>query len=236
MTDLHTHILPGVDDGAQTVQDSLDMLHMQYEQGVDTVVLTPHYYPEREESSAFLLRRNTAWEQLKETIAGLSEEEQACLPRLVLGAEVAYVPGLQAAADLEQMCLGNTRNILLELPFVPWDMQLVRGLYSFLEQTALTPVLAHIERYIPLQSRRMLDAVLELGLPVQIGTELLIMKFAPVLKLLKNGKAHLVASDCHDLHRRPPNLAKAMDVVNKKLGQDHFAELEDLSLHLIGAE
>ena len=53
MTDLHTHILPGMDDGAKTVEDSLAMLRMEYDQGVDTVVLTPHFYRDRENPKHF---------------------------------------------------------------------------------------------------------------------------------------------------------------------------------------
>ena len=236
MVDLHTHILPGVDDGARTVQDSLTMLFAQYAQGVDTVVLTPHYYPDREESSAFLLRRNAAWQQLNEAIEALSAEEKAQLPALILGAEVAYIPGLQNVSDLEQLCIGNTKNMLLELPFYLWDMQMVHGLYSFLEQAGVTPILAHVERYIPCQRRKMLDAVLELGLPVQVGTDLMSMAFSPVLRLLKQGRGHLVASDCHDLSHRPPNLAQAMDVVKKKLGHERFEELDDLAIQLTEIE
>lgn len=232
MVDLHTHILPGVDDGAKTVDDSLAMLRVQYEQGVDVAVLTPHYYPDREEPDAFLLRRDAAWQQLNEAVAALEKEERSQLPTLVLGAEVAYIPGLQAVPNLERLCIGQTKNMLLELPFYFWDMQLVRDLYSFISRAGVTPILAHIERYFACQRKRTLDAVLELGCPVQVGTELMSMAFSPVLRLLKQGKAHLVASDCHDLRRRPPNLAQAMEVVKKKLGLEYFEELDELAVQV----
>ena len=79
MTDLHTHILPGMDDGAVTVEDSLAMLELQRSQGVDTVVLTPHFYSNREGISRFLLRRGQALVQLERTIA-VRAEGQPALP------------------------------------------------------------------------------------------------------------------------------------------------------------
>ena len=58
MTDLHTHILPGMDDGAKDAQMSIAMLRAQRDQGVDTVVLSPHFYGDREDVDRFLRRRN----------------------------------------------------------------------------------------------------------------------------------------------------------------------------------
>ena len=57
MIDFHTHILPGLDDGAKTLDESIQLLKMEEEQGVDTIVLTPHYYHEREDLKSFLQRR-----------------------------------------------------------------------------------------------------------------------------------------------------------------------------------
>ena len=80
MTDLHTHILPGMDDGAKTVEQSLQMLQMQLEQCVDTVVLTPHFYRERETVEEFLSRRGKAMAQLTAALP-------ANAPQLLLGAD-----------------------------------------------------------------------------------------------------------------------------------------------------
>lgn len=57
MIDFHTHILPGLDDGAKTLDESIQLLKMEEEQGVDTIVFTPHYYHEREDLKSFLQRR-----------------------------------------------------------------------------------------------------------------------------------------------------------------------------------
>ena len=229
MTDLHTHILPGVDDGAKTVDDSLAMLYAQYEQGVDTVVLTPHYYPDREDCTSFLRRRKAAWENLVQKICALPKQDQIRLPKLIFGAEVAYVPGLQTVEHLRSLCIGNTKNMMLELPFYLWDTALVHQLYDFLGRSGVTPVLAHIERYFDIQKKKIMDEILDFGLPVQVGTETLSQTFSPAIKLLKQGRAHLVASDCHDLNYRRPSLAQAMQVVEKRLGHERCEELIEMA-------
>ena len=94
MIDLHTHILPGMDDGAKDVDMSLQMLRMQREQGVHTVALTSHFYPSKESAERFFRRRAESEKMLTQTILELSNEEQKKLPELVLGAEVAWVPNL----------------------------------------------------------------------------------------------------------------------------------------------
>lgn len=232
MTDLHTHILPGMDDGAKTPDESIAMLRAQYAQGVDMVALTPHFYPERENCERFLQRRSAAWEQLKTAILALPQQERAQLPRLVLGAEVAFMPGLENIEGLQRLCIGNTKNMLLELPFYPWGKSLIRQLYGFLGQVGVTPVLAHIERYFSCQSKRALDEVLELGLPVQVGADALTWTKSPVMKLIKQGKGHLIASDCHDLVHRPPNMAAAMQAIEKKLGAEYCEELKEMAAQL----
>ena len=79
MTDLHTHILPGMDDGAESVEMSLDMLRMERDQGVDAVVLTPHFYRDRERPEHFLNRRRAAGEALRDALMALPEEETRTL-------------------------------------------------------------------------------------------------------------------------------------------------------------
>lgn len=226
MTDLHTHILPGIDDGAATVEDSLAMLELQRSQGVDTVVLTPHFYSNREEIDGFLLRRGQAMDQLKSAIAA-RKKEQTPLPRLLLGAEVAWHSGLMEMERLDELCIAGTRNLLLELPFTPWKTAMIDQLYNMIGCTGITPIIAHLERYIRIQPKSLVREVLEMGVPVQVSADILLRPLMrrEAIRLLKNGQAHLVASDCHDRTRRGPVLAAAMEVVEKKLGGHCVREL-----------
>ena len=236
MIDLHTHILPGVDDGAKTAQQSIAMLQAEFAQGVNTVVLTPHYYPEREPLESFLSRRAAAWTTLQEAVLALPREQLVCIPRMILGAEVAYVPGLHLVDGLDALCIGSTKNMLLELPFYPWDKSLIRGVYDFLGHTGVTPVLAHIERYFACQSKKFLDEILELGLPIQVGSQGITYRLSAAFKLLKQGRAHLIASDCHDLQYRCPDLRQAMEHIQKKLGEERVEEMAELVQQLTATE
>lgn len=222
MTDIHTHILPGIDDGARDVEISLAMLRQEAEQGVNTVVLTPHFYRERTSVKRFLSRRQNVAETLERALEGLTQEERAKIPNLAFGAEVAWAPNLSEWPDLEYLCLGHSRYFLLELPSWQWNDQLITQLYDIQGRTGLTPIIAHLERYIKKQHSEHIDAVLSLGVPVQLsaGAFLRILERGKVLRMIQEHKAHLVASDAHDLVRRPPNLGVAMAVIRKKLGDE----------------
>lgn len=228
MTDLHTHILPEMDDGAKSVEESLTMLRMQREQGVNTVVLTPHFYPDREDADTFLWRRGEAMRCLQDALSAL-EVEQQTMPGLILGAEVAWRSDLLECERLGELCIGQTKNMLVELPFTPWTEHMVNQLYELLTCFGITPVIAHLERYLEIQNPKVIGKLLELDVPVQISAGVLkrpILRRGAV-KLLKRGQAHLLASDCHDPRQRIPDLAAGMEIVRRKLGKQYVQELCD---------
>lgn len=227
MIDLHTHILPGVDDGAADVQTSIAMLRMQREQGVTTVALTPHFYSDRESVDQFLQRRDAALQFLQSALEQLPAQERETLPRLVPGAEVAWRSDLVECERLSELCLGTTNNLLLELPFTPWSDRLFDQIYDLMSCAGVTPVIAHLDRYFGLQRPRYIEEVQELGVPIQISAEILFHPFArgKALKMLRCNQAHLLVSDCHDTSDRAPNLRKGMDILRRKLGEQRVQEL-----------
>lgn len=235
MTDLHTHILPGMDDGARDPAQSLAMLTMEAQQGVAAVVLTPHFYHKRESVAQFLARRQAAYDRLTEAMARLPEAERQGLPRLYLGAEVAWQSDLLDCEDLTGLCLGGGKYMLVELPFSPWNDQLIRQLYELMTCHGITPVIAHLERYLADQSARLVEKLLELDIPVQISCGIFEEFWGrrPAMKLLRTGRAHVVASDCHDTDHRPPNLQKAVSFLTKKLGQEEVEVLLDQARSLV---
>lgn len=227
MTDLHTHILPGMDDGARDVQTSISMLRMEREQGVNTVVLTPHFYSDRETADQFLRRRNISFKELNSALEQLSTQEQEAFPRLVLGAEVAWRSDLVECEQLFELCIGETKNLLLELPFTLWTEQMFDQIYDFVGCTGIMPVIAHLERYLGLQRPKYIQEVLNLGVPVQISAEILRHPIARrgALNLLRRNQAHLLATDCHDTGVRAPDLRSGMEIVRRKLGKQRVEEL-----------
>ena len=241
MTDLHTHILPGMDDGAVSVETSLEMLRMERDQGVDTVVLTPHFYRDRERPDAFLARRLAAEKALRDTLMALPKEEVRTLPRLILGAEVAWVPNLADIEQLPQMFMGHSKYLLLELPFSPWTEQMFRQLRELMDRTGATLVIAHLERYLKHQKPERIRDLLELDVLVQVSAAPLLhpLQRGNALRLLRERHAQLVASDCHDTVSRPPNLGPAGQVLRKRLGEkqweNHIRWADDLAAEGLSA-
>lgn len=235
MTDLHTHILPGMDDGSPDVETSITMLRMEAAQGVHTVVLTPHFYRNRERPEHFLERRYQSAVQLAKGLRALPDGERDKLPRILVGAEVAWVPNLPDLVDLAEFRIGESGYFLLELPFSPWDDSMIHQIYGLMGRTGLTPVIAHLERYIKGQKAEHIEEVFSLGVPIQVSADVLLQPFSKGMKLLRQGRAHLVASDCHNIGRRPPNLGPAMAAVAKKLGSDRRAALDRRADKLLAA-
>ena len=215
MTDLHTHILPAMDDGAKDVQTSLAMLGRAQEQGVRHLALTPHFYREDERPERFLARRAESWDKLR----GAMGSSASCFPELVLGAEVAWVPGIHRWEGLDRLCLGESRYLLLELPDTPWRGSMIDQIYDMMDSSAVTPILAHLDRYLSTQKPDHIRELLHMGIPFQISAE-------PMLHLLRRGKLlrqlagnphWMLISDCHNLTSRPPNLGAGMAQIEKKL-------------------
>lgn len=212
MTDLHTHILPGIDDGAPDMETALHMLEAEYKQGVNTIALTPHFYRSCEHISDFLARRESSWEKLKSKLNNNH-------PQLILAAEVAYVPGMADWTELEQLCYTGTKLLLVEPPMTPWNDEMFHQLYAIEGRRGITPIIAHFDRYIKMQSKAHIEQLLEMGFPIQVGTASLLRFFErnQAMKLITEYGAVLV-SDCHNMNTRPPNLGEAAHKLKKKLG------------------
>lgn len=210
--DLHGHFLPGMDDGSRSVAESLQMLELAAGQGIGQMFATPHYYPV-ETVEEFLERRQRSARQLVEAMSRHAKP----LPGIALGAEVAYRPGLGNAEDLEKLCLGNSRFLLLELPFRPWNQSMFRDISSMANVRGIMPVIAHVERYLSMQSDKNIQRLIEQDVLLQMNAEAL-LRWPARMKakaLLKYGTVHLLGSDCHNLESRKPNLGPALDYLSR---------------------
>lgn len=114
--DLHCHFLPGMDDGCKTPEESVRLLEEQYRQGCRGVAATPHYYAV-ESIESFLARRKQAAGRL---LAELRARSPVAIPNICFGAEVAFRETLESEQELERLCYGKSRYLLLEMPFTPW--------------------------------------------------------------------------------------------------------------------
>ena len=221
MVDLHTHILPEIDDGSDGVDTSLAMLRREAEQGVTAVCATSHYYAKHSSIPAFCERRAEALERLS---AVLTED----LPWVLPAAEVAYFPRMEEQ-DLTPLCIQGTRTLMLEMPFADWtDLQL-ETVEALVLDCRYDVVLVHPERFCFSKSNRhKLEKLAELpiGLQVNAGSLLRWGTRRLALDLLQMAQYPLLGSDCHNLTSRPPNLKEGRKVVMQKLGEAFLKKID----------
>ena len=159
----------GMDDGSSSLEESLAMLEISAEQGVDEIFATSHFYPNEEDPASFLERRTEAYEELT---AFLTEEaKDVTLPRIHLGAEVYYFRGITRMAELPSLRLEGTRLLLLEMPFAPWSEGEVREVIDLCHDGDFVVMLAHIDRYLKYQKRAVWDRLLEEGAVMQANAD-----------------------------------------------------------------
>ncbi len=221
MTDLHMHVLPGMDDGSRDVGTSVAMLERSAAYGVDTVAATSHFYAEDNNIPRFLTRRRSAYGRLQEAVG-----ERDDLPRLLLGAEVLYFAGMSAVDDLDALCLEGTDLLLLEMPFVLWTDRVLREVET-IQRSGLQVAAAHIERYMDIQPRRTMEAFFDLGTFIQCNGSFFLNRRTArqALRMFRQGQIQFLGSDAHNLTSRPPDLGEAVQVIEKKFGWqtvDHF--------------
>ena len=222
MTDFHSHILPEVDDGSQSVDESILMINALAEQGIDRIVATPHFYANDESVSEFLVRRQKAYNELMN--AGLPGK-----PTIIQGAEVRYYDGIRRLSDLKSLCVQGTKLLLLEMPFTKWTEYTLRELLDISSNGKVTLVLAHIDRYLKIQKPDVWYRLADNGILMQLNSSYINDFFTrhKAIKLLKKGIINFLGSDCHNMNDRAPNIGKALSIAEKKLGKDFKSGFDD---------
>ena len=228
MIDFHSHILPGIDDGSKDTATSLLMLNSLKKQGADTVCATSHFYATQRSVDHFLFRRQGAWEKLEKVLPNDA-------PRILLGAEVLYFPGISRMEELPQLCLEGTNLLLLEMPFEPWTAYYTQEVRELAHSGDVQILLAHIERYFFYQPRKVWDEFLDLGILMQSNADF----FLPfktrrkAMRLLEDGYIHLLGSDAHNMSSRAPNLDKARARIQKAAGDETLEYIDHLGRSLL---
>lgn len=221
MIDFHSHILPGIDDGSKSVDQSYQMISALSHQGVDTIVATSHFYADHRSPSEYLARRNKAWEKLRQTLPGNA-------PKILLGAEVLYFPGMSRSDEVLSLCTEGTNILLLEMPFISWPEHMIREVHDLVRTGKYSILMAHIERYYFKQDESVWDAFLDEGIRMQSNAEFFLSfrTRRKALRLLREGRIHLLGTDCHNMDSRRPRMEEAVSVIRKRLGEDTVAELD----------
>jgi len=212
MLDFHSHFLPKMDDGSKSTEMSMDMLRSSKKQGIDTIVSTSHFYGYNEAPDRFLRRREHAYQKLAPL---LSDTE----PKVVLGAEILYYPGISHSEDIVELAIQGTDLLLIEMPFIPWSEKIFDELITLQYSTRRQIVLAHVERYKGIQKKDMYNRLFEQPFLFQCNAEAF-DSFSTrrlALNLMKEGLLHFLGTDCHNSDSRPPNMENARKVIEKKL-------------------
>lgn len=211
MTDIHAHVLPGMDDGSGSTEESLAMLRASAEQGISRVAATPHFYAWENSPAEFLARRAAAAERLR---ARWAPE----LPTLLLGAEVCYFEGMSRVRELDALRVEGTRLLLLEMPFAPWTDRMLRELLLLHQRLGVDVLLAHMERYLRFQKRAVWTVLREAGVLMQCNAGFFLdwRTRARARRMLRSGQVHLLGSDCHNMRTRPPRLGDALQLLGER--------------------
>lgn len=218
MWDFHSHILPDLDDGAEDIEESLAMARIAVEEGIDTIIATPHYIPIEHETP-----KEDVIQATKDFNHILQEEN---IPLKIL-------PGMEVFGDWEVLkridqkeilCIQNTKYILIELPMhdIP---HYTEDLFYELQVRGLVPVLAHPERYGKIQEHpNILMDWIQRGVLIQVNTSSLTGILGQAAQetarvLLKHNMVHILGTDAHTSRRRSPKIKKSIQYIQETIDE-----------------
>lgn len=230
--DFHSHVLPGIDDGSADLKESIAMLRMEAEQGITHVIATPHFYARYDSPEQFLKKRNWAEAQLRQEMA-----KYKGLPQISVGAEVYFFRGMSESEFLPQLTIRGKSCILIEMPHAPWSEEIYRELEAVWEKRGITPIIAHVDRYIgPFRTYQIPQRLEEMPVLVQANADFFLDRSTAgmALRMLKADQIQLLGSDCHNTSDRKPNLDAALQRIERKLGREALERIHDYENRILG--
>lgn len=225
MIDLHCHILPGLDDGAQTWEEALEMARMAVADGIKTLVATPHLYRRKVVDPRKLNNKTAILDNINQFKKKLADAE---IPLEILpGCDVPLCMEFLELLEQDLVLTINDqkRYLLLELPdtsFPPATEEICFRLQS----KGLTPIITHPERHLVIHEMpEKLTRLLKLGCLAQVTAASLLGGFGRMIarftrQLVKKGYIQILASDSHDTKKRPPQLRAAVEELARLIGRD----------------
>lgn len=219
MIDIHCHILPEVDDGSRSLNESIEMALIAREQGIKKIVNTSHYHPDfRYKKGEELLKELKDFNNvLRENMIDIE---------VLIGNEIYYTNDLIKQIDeLDFYTLNNSRYILIELPPTNFPSDLCNIVYELKEKNYI-PVFAHVERYREVQENpELIYEVIEAGAIIQINSHSILGKSGKELQrtcntLISRNMVHIVGTDAHRSKRRTPIFLDAYKYVCEKYSKE----------------
>lgn len=222
--DIHSHILPGVDDGSDGFDMSMRMLRRAADDGISGIILTPHNKPGH---------RHRHFSEIRSRMEGLRKmmSEDSINIDLYMGSELYYRNGLLEEIENDTAgTLAGSRYVLVEFN-PPEDYDYIRnGIYSLLTG-GYYPILAHAERYRNVCAGKYgIGDLIEMGCYIQVNAGSVMGKAGPKAKrfvknMLRQRQIHFIATDAHDLEKRAPYLSDCAHFISKKYGEDYSEKL-----------
>ncbi len=210
MVDFHTHILPGMDDGAKTASEGVRMLSAAYNQGVRLCVATPHFVLHKNDDiEPFLIKRERQKTRLLEAAGSRP------LPAVRLGAELYMDNNPNQFPDIEKLCIEGSRCLLVEFPAHKYNPYWGDWLHS-LTLKGIVPVIAHFDRYV--YADEMLSDFVGVSVVYQINASRL-FSFGGrrrLSALLQRALPVVMGSDMHNTSTRPCNMQGAFRCASRK--------------------
>jgi protein-tyrosine phosphatase len=233
LIDLHTHVLPGVDDGARNDDEALAMLRRANDDGIEVLIATPHSHHARAES----------------VVDGVQRLNQLAAEA---GIPVSVLPGHEArvSANLADRCRDGTLLTLNGGPWIlfecylfdDWPVQLIARSIDRLRDAGLRPLLAHAERY-PFVQRDpgALDPLIARGIPIQVNAGSLSLRPSDpdrltAERLLDSRMAHVIASDAHNARYRPPALSAAYERAAELAGSEYARWMRQAAAWIVAGD
>ena len=222
--DMHCHILPGVDDGAESVEEMRAMLQIAYDEGIRCIIATPHHHPARGHKPPEILRKRAVL--LRDAAHAIDKHF-----RIYLGTEIYFGQDIPQKLKNKQVLTMNRRNyILVEFsPSEPFSY-----LYQSLQQLQMEGyevILAHVERYhCIIDEPELAEQLRKMGILLQINAGSIIgesgrkeKKF--VRDLMEENMVFCVGTDAHSANRRAPRMKKAAACVANKYGEEYMRRI-----------
>lgn len=222
--DIHCHILPGVDDGSQTPEETKAMLQKAWDEGIQIMVATPHYHKQRGKNDIELIKKQLLL--TRKLAKEVHPKMQICL-----GMEIYYgedVPELLKEGRV--VSIRKSRYILVE--FSPGDeFQYILNAVRKLQMSGHTVIIAHIERYNCLRKDiSNVEYLREMGAYLQVNTGSITGSYGRSVKkflreVLKAHLVQLVGTDAHGSERRTPKMQEAYKEVVKRCGEEYADQI-----------
>lgn len=224
ITDIHCHIIPDIDDGPATLEESLMMAQIALNEEITTIVASPHF-TQPKNIEAFVSERDAKLEKLREYL-----EKSGTRIEVIKGAEVYIDMELFEIENLDKLTINSTRYILIELPMTLFPIYTEEFLYR-LQLLGYIPIIAHPERNESIVRKpELLYNLVDMGSLIQVNSGSITGLFGSsvqkcVRTIIKRGMVHMVATDAHSKRKRQPLMTDCIKMLNKLIGYENTKKL-----------